>query len=59
MQEELFGNIGSVGVMCGEWSEEVRRGFVDMEYFGEQTWKKLDSVLAENGEAGRTRSVKT
>lgn len=32
------------------WDDGVRRGMVDMEYYDEQAWKKLDPVLVEQCE---------
>lgn len=48
--EELRWGIVDVHDMCEEWNEEVRRCVVDMEYYNEQTWKKLDSALLEEAE---------
>lgn len=36
--------------MCEVWDEEVRHGVMDLGYSDEQTWKKSDPVLVEQGE---------
>lgn len=42
--EEISCGIGEIHDRCEGSSEDVRRGVVDLEYFDEQTWKKVDPV---------------
>lgn len=36
--------------MCEAWSDDVRRGAVDLGYYDEQTWKRFNPKLVEMGE---------
>lgn len=50
MQEYFTWGIGEVGEMCEKVPEDVYRGTMDMEYYDESTWKRLDPKLVEMGE---------
>lgn len=49
MQED-FRWRGAAGDTCERWNEEVCTGIVDLEYYDEQSPKKLDPFLVEQGE---------
>lgn len=42
MQEDSLWNLGILVDVCKGRCVEVRRAIVDVEYYDEQTWQKLD-----------------
>lgn len=56
--EDFVCGVGEVHDMCETWSEEVRRGVVELEYYDGQTWKKLGPKLGELGERAELHRFK-
>lgn len=58
LQVDFRWELSLVGDMCEPWGTELQQGVTDMDYYDEQTWKKLDPKLVEKGEREELERLK-